>query len=403
MRKGMELEVPKKTAKPASILIVDDEEGVVTALRSMFRRDGYRLHVFLNGIRALEFLHEEDVDIIISDLRMPILSGIEFLNKAGGLCPRATRIMLSGYEDKTVVLNALAKGLAQHYVMKPWDDLEFKALIAQTIQQMLGAGHQQMKEIFGGLQTLPSAPRLHNDLSEVLARRDAPVKAIVDEIAKSPPVVAKLLQVANSVYYSARAPVVSIREAVQFIGTEHLENLVMGIEAFQIVGACSDPWATDKVDQLWREAIARATIAKTIAAQWPDFHEKHAVHVATLLQDIGLVVRVCTSPDRYKSFLEILEVPESDVLDADGRTFGMTHDEVGAILLRYWNLPAHIVDAVAKHHESDTGSELITIIQLADVLAGGAYAIKPSAALEALAANWKKVLHKEPLDSGAHT
>ena len=375
--------------KPASILVLDDEEGVVAALRSMLRREGYRLHLFTSAAGALAFLQEDVVDVIMCDLRMPGMSGIEFLSKAGGLCPNAARIMVSGYEDKEVILNSLAKGLAQHYVMKPWEDTELKSLLARTVRQLRLSENQRLKDIFGNIESLPAAPHLHQKLSAILARPDAPVQVLISEIEKNPPVVAKLLQVANSVYYSARKPVTSVREAVQFVGTGYVENLVMVIEAFHQVGGSGDDWAAEKVDQLWQGAIARASIAKAIADQWLDLHGKRSAYVAALLQDIGLVVRLRTSPELFKRFLDLLQTPDMDLLEADRRAFGVPHDEVGAALLRHWNLPESIVETVARHHRSAGSDDLLTVMQVADALAGGPYVMKPSAALIHVIETWR--------------
>ncbi|MCC6396793.1 MAG: HDOD domain-containing protein [Bacteroidetes bacterium] len=375
--------------KPASILVLDDEEGVVSALRSMLRREGYRIHHFTSATSALTLIQEDVVDVIMCDLRMPEMSGIEFLNRAGGFCPNAARIMVSGYEDKEVILNSLAKGLAQHYVMKPWDDTELKSLLARTVRQLRLSEYQRLRDIFGGVESLPAAPHLHQKLCATLARPDVPVQVLVAEIEKNPPVVAKLLQVANSVYYSARKPVTTVREAVQFIGTGYVENLVMVIEAFQHVGGSNDAWAAEKVDQLWHGAIARASIAKAIADEWLDLHGKRSAYVAALLQDIGLVVRVRTDPERFRRFLDLLQTTDMGLLDADRRAFGVPHDEIGAALLRYWNLPESFVDLVARHHRSSGSDDLLTVMQVADALAGGPYVMDPSPALHPVIETWR--------------
>lgn len=97
-----------------SVLFLDDEEGILASLRSLFRSEGYTLNFFRSGKEALSFLRENTVDVIITDMRMPEMSGVEFLNAASSICPEAIRVMLSGFEDKGVVIDSLTRGFAQH-------------------------------------------------------------------------------------------------------------------------------------------------------------------------------------------------------------------------------------------------------------------------------------------------
>ena len=84
------------TIRP-SILFVDDEEPILSSLKSLFRKEAYNLFTFTNGKDAVEFIKHHPIDIIVSDMRMPELSGIEFLNQASNISPESVRIMLSGY------------------------------------------------------------------------------------------------------------------------------------------------------------------------------------------------------------------------------------------------------------------------------------------------------------------
>ncbi len=379
----------ESTNRAAAILIVDDEQGILDAFRSMFRREGHMLHLFTSPGGALEFLGREHVDIIMSDLRMPEMSGMEFLSRTVDLCPRATRIMVSGYEDRETILRSLAKGLAQHYVMKPWEDHELKKLIQGVTGQLLDPRLLKLKGIFGGLDAFP-APLLHHmELRSILARPDASIVTITEEIEKNPPVVAKILQISNSVYYGARKPITTVRDAIQFVGTASLENLVMAIEAFQSFGSCPDPWAKQQIDEMWRTAIARAHYAKTIASRWDGFQDGHVVYAASVLQDIGLVVRAYTDPAGYRKLLEGVRHAEAGILESDAEVFGETHDEIGSMLLTYWNLPDSIAAAVGRHHAMNPEDNLTLVLQIADVLSSNPTAQKIGKVLEPLVAEWR--------------
>jgi HD-like signal output (HDOD) protein/ActR/RegA family two-component response regulator len=372
-----------------SILFLDDEEAILASLRSLFRHEGYDLKLFHEGAEALAFLRTNTVDIIVSDMRMPTMTGIEFLNSASAICPEATRIILSGYEEKEVVITAVAKGLAQHYLMKPWDDLGFKGLIEDSITLQRKLRDQKLKELLSSFSSLPAPPKFHLKLRGMLMNSDNSLKDLVIEIEKSPALVAKLLRVANSVYYGTRKAVSSVREAVLFIGTDYIANLVMAIEAFQTVSGKVSPKSLQLIEVIWEKSLRRATISKLIAEQWPGFKDPNLPYVASLLQDIGYVVRLCSDPDAYRRMIDLISLHGVLSYEADVRVFTIPHDVVGAALLQYWNLPAPIVEGVARHHRLTGDNDLAKIVQIAETLESGDAALPRDPAIQGLAAVWR--------------
>jgi len=382
------LTVPTAT----SMLFLDDEEAILASLRSLFRPEGHSMHFFREGKDALQFLRENTVDIIISDMRMPEMSGIEFLNAASGISPEAVRIMLSGFEDKGVVIEAIARGLAQHYLLKPWDDKSFRELIRESIRLQRELREQQLKKLLNSFESLPASPRFHIRLQGMLSDDTNSLNDIVHEIEKSPALVAKLLRVANSVYYGTRKAVTSVRDAVVFIGTDYITSLVLAIETFHSVARGASSEASYVIEALWDKALRRASLSKAIGEQWPGFRDANLSYVTSLLQDIGYVVRVCAEPDSYRRMMELSVTQRISRYDADVRVFVIPHDEVGAALLRFWNFPARIVDAVARHHKNAGDDVLTQIVQIAESLeSGGEEPCDP--ALKPLVREWQNKLH----------
>lgn len=105
-----------------TVLLVDDEENILNALRRLLRRDGYRILTAPGGEAGLALLAREKVDVIVSDQRMPGMSGTEFLAKAKEVCPHSVRIVLSGYTDLKSVTDSINEGAAYKFLTKPWDD-----------------------------------------------------------------------------------------------------------------------------------------------------------------------------------------------------------------------------------------------------------------------------------------
>ena len=381
--------------RPQTIVFVDDEEAILASLRSLFRKSGHALHTFTSAADALEFIKRTPVDLIISDLRMPVMTGVEFLNHVTAVNTQAVRVVLSGYEDKTIVMNALAQGLAHHFVLKPWDDAALKTLVYQSLTRLGDLRRQHLEDILGSIDSLPSPPKFQAKLRALLARDNVSLDDLAREIEGNPPIVAKLLRVANSVYYAARKSVTSVREAVAFIGTEYVAGLVSAMEVFHNFSNSSGNNVNDQIEILWSQAIKRSSIARSIADRWPGPGSPHQAHVASLLQDIGFAVRLCTDPGKYAEYTRLRQSGVMTLYEADASVFGITHDDVGAALLEYWNLPSEIVEAVAHHHRRSEGDALVQILQIAEILDGTDPSAPHDPEINGLISGWREKLKSE--------
>jgi response regulator RpfG family c-di-GMP phosphodiesterase len=105
-----------------TLLLVDDEENVVSSLNRLLRRNGYRILQANSGKEGLEILASNSVGVIISDQRMPGMTGVEFLNQVKDKYPDTVRIVLSGYTELNSVTDAINRGAIYKFLTKPWDD-----------------------------------------------------------------------------------------------------------------------------------------------------------------------------------------------------------------------------------------------------------------------------------------
>jgi response regulator RpfG family c-di-GMP phosphodiesterase len=105
-----------------TILLVDDEENIIRSLVRLLRRDGYNIITANGGKEGLEVLKEKKVGVILSDQRMPEMSGVEFLSQVKELYPETVRMALSGYTDLNSVTDAINHGAIYKFLTKPWED-----------------------------------------------------------------------------------------------------------------------------------------------------------------------------------------------------------------------------------------------------------------------------------------
>jgi two-component system response regulator AtoC/two-component system response regulator HupR/HoxA len=114
------------------ILVVDDEEDNLDAFRFAFRKS-FSLHYALGGAPALGMLDKLDPAVIVSDQRMPGMSGIEFLKRAKAIRPDTVGVLLTAYAELAVLIDAVNSGSVERYVQKPWDSKELTVILRQAI------------------------------------------------------------------------------------------------------------------------------------------------------------------------------------------------------------------------------------------------------------------------------
>ncbi len=118
----------------ATLLLVDDEPSIVSALKRLLRRDGYTILTANSGEQGLEMLAQHRVDVIVSDQRMPGMTGVDFLREAKVSFPDTIRIVLSGYTELRSVTDAINEGAVYRFLTKPWDDEQLRAHIRNAFE-----------------------------------------------------------------------------------------------------------------------------------------------------------------------------------------------------------------------------------------------------------------------------
>lgn len=138
----------------ASLLFVDDEERVVDLLRMMFRSK-YDVYTATSGQQALEIISGNVIDVIVSDQRMPGMTGIELLSQVRKRSPSTMRILLTGYSDLSAIVGSVNDGEVFRFINKPWDQAEITNIIADAVlaaQSTAKVFHQPVE----GLDSLPA-------------------------------------------------------------------------------------------------------------------------------------------------------------------------------------------------------------------------------------------------------
>ena len=142
-----------------TLLLVDDEPNILSSLVRVLRRDGYTILRANSGAEGLTILSETPVDVIVSDHRMPEMTGVEFLHQARSVQPDAVRIVLSGYTELEAVTEAINRGGVFRFLTKPWEDEMLRATVREAfdyhelrvenslLQEKLAAANAQLMDL----------------------------------------------------------------------------------------------------------------------------------------------------------------------------------------------------------------------------------------------------------------
>lgn len=117
------------------LLFVDDEPNILSSLRRLFRQYPYKVLIANGGQEALDILENETVDLVISDMRMPVMDGATFLANVKARWPDTVRLLLTGYADMQSTIDAINRGEIYRYITKPWNDNDIVLVVKQALER----------------------------------------------------------------------------------------------------------------------------------------------------------------------------------------------------------------------------------------------------------------------------
>ena len=158
-----------------SILCVDDEKNILNSLRRLLRQENYNLLTASSGAEGLKLLEETHVQLVISDQRMPEMSGVEFLSQVREKYPEIIRIILSGYTDVNSITDAINKGHIYKFLLKPWDEQNLFLEIRQALQKYdLVEDNQRLHQKV--LTQNEELKRMNENLEQIVAARTSELR-----------------------------------------------------------------------------------------------------------------------------------------------------------------------------------------------------------------------------------
>ena len=290
------------------ILFVDDEVNTLSAFkRIFFNNDDLEIFTARDGVEALKILGlNHDIDLVISDMRMPQLSGSEFLTYVKDKYPNVLRIMLTGFADMSTTLEAINKGEVYRFLTKPWNDEDLKITILKALEYAdLKKRNEEMSKIIWRKNR--ELKLLNENLEEKVKKRTAQLEKAIEKL----------------------------KEMTEVLKQNFQEIIIL------LTGIIS-LFHKDLAAHSKRVASLAESLCNKLAIE---IDEKEAIIQAAFLHDIGLVG---ASDEIYAGDLE--------KLDEKGRNFYLYHPVIGEKIVGAVKTLRKIARIIRSHHEEYNGT-----------------------------------------------
>jgi HD-like signal output (HDOD) protein/ActR/RegA family two-component response regulator len=353
------------------ILFVDDEPKVLEGLRRMLRdmRHEWDMVFVTSGGEALEVLAQSPFNVVVSDMRMPNMDGIQLLTEVRKRHPEAARIILSGQSEKAAILKSI--GPTHQFLAKPCDAERLRSTLGRACAVSGFLSSEAVKRLVSQLDSLPSLPSLYIEMMEELESSTASMARVGRIISKDIGMTAKILQCVNSAFFGLQQHISNPVQAAMLLGLDTIKALVLSVHIFSQI----DPnkLGEFRLDRLWNHSMNTAVFAREIAkAECRDRKLIDDAFIAGLLHDAGKLLLVTKFPQEYKRALDLAMQENVCAYVSEREILGTTHGEIGGYLLGLWGLDDSAVGAVFFHHVPQKYHALeftaLTAVHVANVL-----------------------------------
>lgn len=372
MRRGCHGQTSSRTkARMKKILFVEDNEMLLELYGMLLSdvSDQWQTSLALSGEHAIRLLDKTEFDVVVADMRMRGMDGIELLSKVREQYPQTSRIIISAYTDQAVAADSL--NCTHLFIPKPFDVSLLKSTLARISSLDAYLRDEKLRGLAGKMRTLPSFPTLYLDIMKEIESPSSSLQSIAKLVSQDPAITAKMLQVANSAAFGLPGRISDPVEAVQQLGMNTVRSLVLSAQVYSKFAP--GRLGSFSADALWKRLMRCGELAQAILRrEGANPTETENAFAAGMLHDMGKLMLADGLPDEFENTLHRAAGEKISPLEAEEQVLGATHAGVAAYLFGLWGLPASIVEAVAFHHTPEKSPlkkcTALTAVHVASVL-----------------------------------
>lgn len=343
------------------VLFVDDEPSMLRGLRRMLFEysDMWDIQFAESGQQALELFAEAPFDVIVADLQMPGMDGVDLLSTVRHDYPGTMRVILSGYSDKGRVIDSTR--VAHQFLSKPSSPEMILGTVVNLLALQAIPLNESIRSAVCKLESLPVLPCVFDELQNIINAEEASLDEITSLVMKDMGLTASVLKLVNTSFFGLPLHIIDPSQAVSLLGLGNMRGLLSRddfITKFDTNRFCD-------YDQeiLWGHSLTTARYAKTIMAlEGAEQKEVECAYIGGMLHDLGKLILAEIRVEEYGNVVELAKEKNITILEAEKEVLGATHSEVGAYLLGLWGFADSIVQSTAKHHKLEEASGDLHII-----------------------------------------
>jgi putative nucleotidyltransferase with HDIG domain len=332
--------------KALKVIFIDDQVFLLNAIERIVRKaaTNWDVRYFDAARSALAWMEENPVDVVVTDMRMPLMDGVQFLDVVRLRFPNVIRFILSGCTHTDRTLDAIR--VAHQYFVKPFSTRNLIEALELTHTLYKRIRNPGLQGIIASVDRIPTPRRVFYEISEALDHPDSRIDDIAQIIERDTGVSSKVLQVVNSAFFGQSNPVMDIREAVAILGYEAIRSLVL------IVGIASDHkevlGGLISIDLFSDHCMEVARYCRWMGKQLGySVQDQNTLFTIGLLHDIGRLLIIKKYAELYTEH-GLTENPYTTKLHiSQFEKLAEDHAGIGAALIALWGLPPRIVNTIA--------------------------------------------------------
>lgn len=252
------------------ILCVDDERNVLRALERIFIDDDYEIFTAESAEEGLDVLESEDeIQLVISDYRMPGQNGVDFLKEVCRRNPDTVRIVLSGYADAGAIVAAINDGEIYKFIPKPWNDDELKITLDTALERFFL--HKKNRELMAELQQSNSKlQEMNENLEELVTERTASLEF------KN-----QALGISQNILDTLPVGVIGLDTDGTIVKTNHMAGRLLGMPDQHLVGLPREDFLPEQLNQMINDFDHESCVSMTLQVS------DRALHVWLSMMSVG--------------------------------------------------------------------------------------------------------------------
>ncbi len=351
-----------------SILVIDNKE-LNNVLKEALPGNDYKILFAADIKEGLNILAEEKIHLMILNMKMPGIVEFEFLREIKSKYFSLIKVISILNEDvkEDIVIRSITEGMAKSYITKPWDNSLLKKQIVSLFAMQESLNQKDLLELINKIDELPVLPLLYQKVMNLIQQNKG-INEIADVIEKEPGYVAKIIGIVNSAFYGGK--IGSVKQALLYLGTNTIKDVILFADIFEYFRHAKIK-AYD-INLLWKHFNLCNKIMQHL------YYKIHGRKIfdkfasTGLLHDIGKLIMLKYFPEQFRQiWIKKNKNPDIPFTVIENDILGVSHTQLGAYLLNWWNLPSYFIEVCLYHHnplsQQIVHRELISLIHIADI------------------------------------